>query len=106
MGFLRSERLSPEQLVSQHVRQLFSRKYGNGEYLVGDQLLVALQHHAGYVVSKVNPPRSLAEQVAKVVIMRLGGVLAGAKVERLISDLESSFVHNPQADVLSRGTLQ
>lgn len=95
---LQKERLSPGQLMPQHVQQLFSRKYGSEGSLDEDQLLMADKHHASYVVTQDDPPRSLAEKLAKVATMRPSAGSAEARVEILVSNLESFFVDNLQAN--------
>lgn len=61
---------------------------GTEKSLCGDQDLVAVQHHAGYVGTKTEPPRSSAEQLTRVATMRSGGGSAEASVGTLASDVE------------------
>lgn len=100
MGVLRRERLTPEKSRQRHASRLFASKYGTEESLDGDQLLIVVKTHVGYVVTQDHSPRSLVEQVAKVATMPSGRGSAETRVETFILTFESFFVNDPQADAL------
>lgn len=92
--------LAPEQLILRKLGQIFNRTWRTERRALGsDQLSKAVAKHAGYVASDEEPPRVLAEQLAKAVSIRRGEALAQARVETIISNLETLIVHNLQADV-------
>lgn len=91
--------------MPRNVKEIFNRKCGTeGRALGRDLLLQAKAKHAGSVVSGEGSPRALAEQQAKAITMRQGGVLPQRRVETFVSNLESFVVHNPQVDALYRTT--
>lgn len=90
-------------MASPRPATLFEEKW-DWRALSRDRLKLAVQQHAGYVVSDTEPPGSLADQLAKVATMRLSKGPAESRVEAIAMNLEGVFVHSPQADAICRAT--
>lgn len=57
-GVLRRERMTPEKLIPMRVRLVFARKYAGRRIIYNNnQLLLAVEKHAGFVVNGEEPSR-------------------------------------------------
>ena len=104
-GVVRRQLMSVSQLIPVYVQRCFAQHYYQRKVLTAEELLNALEQHAGYSTAGGQMVRErAATEIRRVAKMQPGGGTVKDLVGHVSSALEKFFCENPEVDALYRAS--
>ena len=102
---VRRQLMSVSQLIPVYVQRCFAQHYYQRKVLTAEELLNALEQHAGYSTAGGQMVRErAATEIRRVAKMQPGGGTIKDRVMHVSSALDKYFCENPEVDALYRAS--